>query len=135
MELRSSAEESGVTIDFAGFVDSTVDIGVPGCQELVSLGRSACLARPDPETVRAVSTVLGAPAAMTAVEIAGAFSMINRVMEATGQPVLVGHRQRMLPVLEQLGAVDFPHSGLTTERERSTWQKVRTKIGRSIRRS
>ncbi|HSF87314.1 MAG TPA: hypothetical protein VLG28_16875 [Acidimicrobiia bacterium] len=74
--------------------------------------------------------MIGERAAMTAVEIAGAFSMTNRVMEATGQPVLTGHRQRMLPVLEQLGAVDFPHSDLTTERGRNTWQRIRKRLGR-----
>lgn len=94
-------------------------------KELIALGRSSTLADPDPGTVGKIADLLGAGPAVTAVELAAAFAMTNRVMEATGQPVLVNQRRQAHSVLEQLGALDFPHSGLTTERaRRSTWRKV-----------
>lgn len=68
--------------------------------------------------------MLGRQAAATAAELAGAFAMTNRVMEATGQPVLSGQRQAMLPVLEELGALEFPHAGLTIDRGKSKWDRI-----------
>lgn len=128
LSLRSSARDEGWRIDFHGIVDPKVDIGIPAGRELVALGRAASSPAPSVEAFRTLAAVVGTAPAVTAVEFAGAFSMTNRIMEATGQPVLANQRQRMLPILEQLGALDFPHSGLTTEVGRTRWQKLVKKV-------
>jgi hypothetical protein len=72
----------------------------------------------DPETVNAVQDLLGTEAAITAVEVASSFMMTTRIVEATGQPVLRGQSERMAPLLEAIGAAEFPHAGLAIDRDK-----------------
>jgi AhpD family alkylhydroperoxidase len=127
--LQMTATRSGVTIDPVAIVDPETDSGIPGGRELIALAQSAVSANPDPATVAGVVSVLGEEAALTAAEVSSAFMMTNRIVEATGQPALTKQRERMRPVLERLGAMDFPHSGLTTTLDRpGTLQRVARRL-------
>lgn len=61
----------------ACLVDPDVASGVAGGSELIALGRGACGPAPGPGVVEPVARTLGAAAAMTAVEVAAAFEMVN----------------------------------------------------------
>ena len=101
-------------INVAGIVDRHVDTGVRGGRELVDLARSAVTPAPDGGSATTLAKVVGPEGAVTAVEVAGAFQMINRVVEATGLPVLPSHREQGRAALESIGANELPHSGLAT---------------------
>lgn len=116
--LRAAADREGVTLQMGGIVDPDQDTGVKGGAQLVAMARSAVSPRPDPSTVTNLAREVGQPAAVTAAEVAACFMMINRIVEATGQPALTRQRERMRPLLSELGVLEFPHAGLTTERER-----------------
>ena len=73
---------------------------------------------------------IGSGPAVTAVEIAGSFSMTNRMMDATGSPVPARALELALPVLEQIGAMDFPNSDLVSARQSKAERKLRRVIGR-----
>lgn len=131
--LSSSAQQNSVAIDVRGIVDPEHEIGVPGGQALVSLGRAAASIEPDPAATVRLVDALGPDAALTAVEVAAAFQLINRVMEATGQPSLVRQREIWSPELEALGASTFHGSGLTIdmdaiEAERSLVWRMKRKL-------
>ncbi len=134
VSLRSSAHKTETQIDFAGIVDPRIDTGIVGGRELIGLARSATLPEPDAAATYAVVEVLGTEAAATAIEVAGAFEMTNRVVEATGQPVLRKERERAMPILEALGALSFPHSGLQTDRLRSKSERFAHRAKRKIKR-
>jgi AhpD family alkylhydroperoxidase len=116
--LQMMARRQGVLVDPVAIVDPEVDSAVQGGKELIALGHSAVSTNPDSATVGRVAAVLGEEAAVTAAGVASAFMMTNRIVEATGQPALTNQRERMRPILERLGAMDFPHSGLTISREK-----------------
>ena len=63
---------------------------------------------------------------MTAIEIAGGFTMVNRVTHTTGLYVPVRRLGIALPILEQLGALDFPNANLVADDP--------TKVGGKFRR-
>jgi hypothetical protein len=132
MKLSSSAAQSDTEIDYRGIVDSRVDIGVPGGAQLTALARTATLATPDPHVVDRLEDVIGRGAAITAVEITGAFAMTNRVIEATGQPVLESRRRRLRPILEQLEAADLPHSNLSIARGRTLADRITARLSRRL---
>jgi alkylhydroperoxidase family enzyme len=132
ISLQAVAGNNGVVIDALGIADSSVDTRIEGAQELLALSRSAVSDNPDPGTVHAVAEVLGPEAAVTASEVAAGFMMINRLVEATGQPVLARQRELFMPVLEPLGAMAFPHSGMVVDREKPG---IMTRIARKVRRS
>ncbi len=132
--LQVTARKLGETIDPVAIVDPSTDPGIEGGRELIELSRSATSLNPETGTAKAVAAVLGPKAAMTAVEVAAGFMMTNRIVEATGQPALIMQRERMLPTLERLGAMDFAHSGHTTVLDRpGTLQRVAKRL-RSRRR-
>jgi AhpD family alkylhydroperoxidase len=127
--LQRIASMQGLTIDPVAIVDPALDPGIPGGRELIELSRSAVTSAPDPGLVTKVADALGPQAAVTAAEVASAFMMTNRIVEATGQPALRNQRDRMLPLLERLGATEFPHSGLTTVAEKpSTLKRVARRL-------
>jgi hypothetical protein len=124
-----TATRKGEGVDSLAIVNPETDPGIPGGRELIALGQSALGAAPDPTTVARVGKVLGEEAAVTAAEVASAFMMVNRIVEATGQPVLTNQRERMRPILELLGAMEFPHSGLITVAEKpSTLKRVARRL-------
>lgn len=126
--LRSSAKHNGLDIDYRALIDPSVDSGLPGGNELIALARSAASPTPDPETLRDVALILSDAAAVDALEVAGGFAMVNRMVEATGIPVLTTQRDRMMPLIRGLGIDRFPHSGVTTHAKRLN--KIRKVIRR-----
>jgi AhpD family alkylhydroperoxidase len=129
VSLQMIATRAGFTVDPAAIVDPEVDSGIPGGRELIALAQSAVRTKPDSAMVGRVASVLGEEAAAIAAEVASAFMMTNRIVEATGQPALTKQRERMRPVLERLGAIDFPHSGLTTTLDQpGTLQRVARRL-------
>jgi hypothetical protein len=129
VSLSSSAKKSGIEVDFRSIIDSGVDPGIPGGRELIALAHTATLTTPDYSTVQAVADTVGPSAAVTAVEIAGAFGMINRVMDATGSPVAARRLELARPVLGLLGAMEFPNAGVPIVHNRA-----KSKTSRKLRR-
>ncbi|MDH3463755.1 MAG: hypothetical protein OEM32_09050, partial [Acidimicrobiia bacterium] len=104
-------------------------------RELITVAVEATKPAPDPQTLLTLADVIGPQAAITALEVAASFVMTNRIIEATGQPVLTNQRERMMPLLEEIGADSFPHSGLTVQREKpDLLSRLRRKLTRSRRR-
>lgn len=103
-----------MSVDSNTIIDSGIDPGIAGGKQMVEIPRSATSLHPDAGKTKALAATLGPEAAMTAAEVAAAFRMINRIVEATGQPALAKQRDRVRPTLERLGALDFAHSGHTT---------------------
>jgi alkylhydroperoxidase family enzyme len=127
--LQVTASKVGDVVDPIAIVDLGIDPGIAGGKELVELSRSATSLHPDAGTAKAVASTLGPEAAVTAAEVAAAFMMTNRIVEATGQPALAKQRERVRPTLERLGALDFAHSGHTTALERpGTLQRVARRL-------
>ncbi len=116
--LQMTARNLGEVVDPIAIVDQGIDSGIAGGKELVELSRSAASLHADAGTTKAVAAALGPEAAVTGAEVAAAFMMTNRIVEATGQPALANQRDRVRPTLERLGALDFAHSGHTTLLER-----------------
>ncbi len=108
--LRSSVQQSGESVDVAAIIDAAIDPGVPGGRHLIELARSALGTDPGPAAVHALASTLGLAAALTAVEAASAFSMVNRVMMATGQPSTAPKIARATPDLRILDAERFNHT-------------------------
>ncbi len=127
--LRARAEEQGIEVDHRSIVDPDIDPGFVGGRELIDLGVESTRISPHPAVLVALAEVIGPVAAVTAMEVAAGFGMTNRIIEATGQPVLVNQRTQMLPLLQEIGADEFPHSGLTTERQKPGFTtKLRRKL-------
>lgn len=127
--LQMTANRKGFMVEPIAIVDPETDSGIPGGRELIALAQSAVSISPDPAPVARVAAVLGEEAAVTAAEVASAFMMINRIVEATGQPALTKQSERMQPALERLGAMDFPHSGLTTTLDKpGTLKRVASRL-------
>lgn len=131
--LSSSAERNGIEIDFRGIVDPDIDPGVPGGRELVALGHTATLAAPDPSSVEALASAIGPVPAISAVEIAGVFTMVNTIMDTTGSHVPSRRLELAQPVLEQIGAMDFPNAALIAVPKRKPGRKLR-RIASRLRR-
>lgn len=120
MTLRLSVESGTTKVDVGALVDETVKPGVEGGRELIALGRASLATRPGPGAALRVSERLGAEAAQTAIEMAAAFQMVNRIMMATGQPAPPRKVEHVAPALRRLGAHDFAHATLPdTVRRRS----------------
>lgn len=131
MRLGSSSRRSGITLRPEGIVDDSIATGVIAGRELIELARSAVLTAPDPGATTALAATIGAEAAMTAVEVAGAFELTNRVVEATGLPAPKHSAERTLPVLEALGATAFPHARVTAARKPSPrWRRAARRLRR-----
>ncbi|MGF1617209.1 MAG: hypothetical protein ACFCU2_05300 [Acidimicrobiia bacterium] len=127
--LQMMANRLGEVVDPIAIVDPGVEPGITGGKELIELSRSATSLHPDAGTAKKVAAALGPEAAVTAAEVAAAFMMINRIVEATGQPALEKQQERVRPTLERLGAMDFAHSGHTTVLEQpGTLQRVARKL-------
>lgn len=116
--LRSSAQKNQIRINFDAFVDPGLDPGLSGGRELIALGRAAAAVKPDPEATVAVAGAIGPDAAITAVEVAAAFAMTNRIVEATGIPAIVNQVERLGQLAQRLGIDRFSHSVVTRERRR-----------------
>jgi len=78
----------------------------------------------------ALIDAIGPSAAVTAAEIAGTLSMTNRIMDAIGAAVPAHALEIALPILEQIGAMDFPHAGLVRTPQGSIERKLRRFVGR-----
>lgn len=111
--LRRAGDRSGASIDFAAIIDPSVDLGVPGGAELVALSRGGVVPDPDPSLVAAVAQLVGDEGAQSAVELLGAIQVANRLTEVTGHAVPKRRLDEGLAMLETLGALDFPNSGVT----------------------
>ncbi|HEY5890248.1 MAG TPA: hypothetical protein VIW94_06080, partial [Acidimicrobiia bacterium] len=127
--LRARAEEQGIEVDHRSIVDPDIDPGFEGGRQLIHLAVESTRISPRPIVLAELAEVIGPPAAVTAMEVAASFGMTNRIIEATGQPVLANQRDRMLPLLQDIGADQFPHSGLTVERKKPGFTtKLRRKL-------
>lgn len=127
--LRSSAQRAGFRIDFTGLVEPDVETGIPAGRELVALGREATRTTPNPHVVDELAELVGVRAAVTAVEAAGAFTVNNRIVLATGQPVVASWRDRMMPILEQLNATNFSHSAVSKREVKTVWTRIGQRLG------
>ena len=128
--LSSSAKHKGIAINFLGIIDPRVDPGVPGGRELVALAYNATLEQPELASVDALADTLGEASAVSAIEIAGAFAMINRVMHATGSHVPIRRLDAARSALEQLAAMDFPNADLVEHRSKRATRKLRKIVRR-----
>lgn len=128
--LISASAHAGLSIDTRGIVDTSIDTAIPGSRQLIELSRSASTSEPDPSTLTDVAETLGEAAAVTAAEVASCFQMINRLVEMTGQPAMEKQRERMMPVIEPLGLLEFPHSGLTVAQQKPSLTK---RVARKLR--
>jgi hypothetical protein len=75
--------------------------------------------------VEVLARAIGETAAVTAVEIAGGFTMVNRVTHTTGLHVPVRRLEIAMPILEQLGAMEFPNSNLVADDPKKAGSKLR----------
>jgi hypothetical protein len=110
MTLRASAKHENLQVDIESIVDPAVDPGVAGGRALIALGREAAKPSPSVDVLEATASEIGDAAAVTAAEIVATFEMINRAMEATGQPVVRSRVESAMPALRRLGADQFPHA-------------------------
>ena len=108
--LSWSANETGRTIDLGGIVDLSIDIGLVGGGDLAAIGRSIGAAQPDPARVAAVAATVSAEAGFKAATVAGAFEILNRIVDATGLPVGKRGRESLGWIISDLGLDAFPHA-------------------------
>lgn len=136
ISMRARAAEQGTSVDHRAITRPEIDPGIEGGRELLSLAAEATKPAPDPKPLLTLADVIGPRAAVTALEVAASFVMTNRIIEATGQPVLVNQREKMMPQLEEIGADSFPHSGLTIQRDKpGLLTRIRRKLAGSKRRN
>lgn len=133
LTLRLSAEKSSVTPSIESIVDDRIDSGVPGGKRLIRLGRSAAATNRSQPAVQPVAEDLGPAQAVTAIELVAGFEMVNRAMEATGQPVDPRKVELTLPALRKLGAHEFPHAAHVMPREGRT-ERLLGSVKRRVRR-
>lgn len=84
--LRASARHHDVDLDLFGVGNEQVDVGLPGGRVLSALTEAAVL-RDSDEMARARAQaidVLGAGATARAIQVAGNFEMMNRLLDAVG---------------------------------------------------
>jgi hypothetical protein len=81
----------------------------------------------------ALVDAIGPGPAVTAAEIAGALTMTNRLMDATGSRVPKRALDIALPVLKQIGAMDFPNADLVADQQSTVERKLR-RLARRLRR-
>lgn len=118
-------------VDFRAIADPSVDPGIPGGCELIALAHTTTLADPDISLVEVVADAIGPQAAVTAIEVAAAFAMVNRVVEATGAPIAPQMLERSRPLLEQMGSTDFPGAGRVPDSRSDALYRV-AKIARGF---
>jgi hypothetical protein len=96
-----SSERNDETIDMASIGHAAIDSGIPGGAQLTALTDAAVLRDADEmSTARdAAIRVLGAPATMRALAVAGNFEMMNRLLDAIG----VGPSPQMTAIGDQIG--------------------------------
>ncbi|MEN8238367.1 MAG: hypothetical protein ABFR53_04095 [Actinomycetota bacterium] len=82
--------------------------------------------------MHALSDAIGPVPAVTAAQAAGTLAMTNRIMDATGSRAPSGAVEAWLPLLEQLGAMEFPHADLVTARKSAAERRLR-KIAKRLR--
>ena len=96
----------------------------------MALAHTSTVPAPDSLAVRTLSDAIGAESAVTAVEFAGAFAMINRVMDATGSPVHARKLEVAQRVLVQIGAMEFPNADVSVVHKSKTGRKLRKTLHR-----
>jgi alkylhydroperoxidase family enzyme len=92
--LRASSEATARPVDLRGIVDVGVDPLLPAARELLAFTDAAVLGdtleiAPARERLRAV---VGDAGLVRAASCAGAFQMMNRVLDAVGSPVRPAER-------------------------------------------
>ena len=109
--LSWSATERDQEVDLRGLIDPGIDSGIDGGAELAAVGLAAGATAPSGGPVRRVADVLSPHAAFKAASVAGAFEILNRIVDATGLPV--GRRQveSLEWIVVALGLAGFPHAG------------------------
>lgn len=130
--LLAAAARQQVDIDLEAVADGRGDIGFRGGRELVALGRASSSAQPGTHATRAVAAALGDETALAAVQRAAAIQIANRLATMTGQRVPKSRRDGMLPHLETVGALAFPHADLV--REPSSVRRKLAALKRGLRR-
>ncbi len=99
--LRASARHHNEDVDLLGVGNEHVDVGLPGGRVLSALTEAAVL-RDSDEMERARSQaieVLGVGATARAIQVAGNFEMMNRLLDAVG----VGPPDGLLAVGDAIG--------------------------------
>ena len=96
----------------------------------MALAHTSTLAEPDPSLARALADAIGPEPAVTAIELTGAFGMINRVMDATGSPVHGRKLEVAQPVMVQIGAMEFPNADVSVVRKSKTGRRLRKTLHR-----
>ena len=109
--LSWSAEESDRLVNVAALVGDG-DPGISAGKELVAVGRAAVGIDVDAGPVASVAAILGEQAAVYSAEVAGAFELLNRAVDAVGLRVGAASRIRMAETIEVLGLGAFPHAEL-----------------------
>ena len=108
--LSWSAEELPQRIDLRGLVDPTIESGIDGGRELAHVGAVVDQSEPNPAPVAAVASKLGPAEALKAASVAGAFEILNRIVDATGLPVGKRSREDLAWIVDAIGLGDFPHA-------------------------
>ncbi len=99
--LRASAKHHGEDVNLLGVGDEHLDVGLPGGRVLSALTEAAVL-RDSDEMERARTQaidVLGVDTAARAIQVAGNFEMMNRLLDAVG----VGPPDGLLGVGDLIG--------------------------------
>lgn len=102
--LRASSLAFDYPLDIRGFVDPSVDLGIPGADVLLRLVDSV-LAETEPLTGVHTDIIdrLGPESLLDAAAVFGNFEMMNRVAEGTGIPIAKQRIDRNADVIETLG--------------------------------
>ena len=110
--LSWSATETGRSVNLAAIIDTSGDIGIAGGAELAQVGLSVAHEEPDGTAVESVARALSPRGAMKAAAVAGAFEILNRIVDATGLPVSRRHVEALAEIVDGLSLASFPHASL-----------------------
>jgi hypothetical protein len=108
--LSWSAIETGRSVDLAAIVDPNLDPGIPGGRALIAIGEASVRNTSDPRPVAVLAEELGPAAALRAVTVAGAFEILNRIVDATGLPVGKAARLQLQGIIDVLDLDRLPHA-------------------------
>lgn len=99
--LGASARHHGENLDLLGVGNEHIDVGLPGGRVLSALTESAVLRDSDEMDLARTQAIdaLGAATTARAVQVAGNFEMMNRLLDAVG----VGPPDGLLSVGDVIG--------------------------------
>lgn len=107
MMLRASSEATARPVELRGIIDVGVDPLLPASRELLAFTDAAVLGDVHEIAVarERLLAVVGEPGVVRAASCAGAFQMMNRVLDAVGSPVGSGE----LAIADVLGVAVPAH--------------------------